>query len=721
MAVVPISQGASVRLNPLARENIRPVDLSSIGRAIGEGAERLGQAGAQFADNEQRLFEIRAEEEARRLDTEHMQGLRAFRERVRGARGIAAREAATQAETDLRQYNGEFLSRASNPLARRMLERSITTRTVQEVDSWAAHAAGQEAAAIDQGHEDRANGLIEEALDHAEEPEIAQARLGAAEQEVRSRGAFNGWTPETTDAQVLATRSRFYAGQARQRFEADDAEGARAVLDEHRGDLTAADEAGIRRLIDGELRANEADRDAAFILQGGAAAPAQDGEHPATPPGEADWYSPLRVDSSTVPGGRFGAPRRYGGHVGHDYSGVREGTPVYPMAEGRVVDVSHSATGGNTVEIEYAGGYRSRYLHLQDGSIRVRENQRVGPNDVVAGVGQTGTAAHGVHLHAEMIGPGNRHLDPTRVAGTRAPNLPAPDGTRIDVASAYAAIDRQPWPESRKRRAREAVQRQAGQNDMVRSRDEADAAREITQALVDMNRIGQRLTNLSQLPSAALQRANPSVVLQLQEQVQANNRPTAPEANSPLMGQLITMAAEDPNRFMREVNPELYRGRVTDAEVEQLTRTRLSISQRTGAQPSQIASLINMVQPPPNMARLNDRQRQEFVRERGRLISSVQERLRRTRGQEEITQDDILRAIRAEVTLVHPQSGPNQGDSVPLYRLHGTGNQFSIDYPSEAIPMLDRVLRSRGIQPTEQNRATLYIEYREEVDRAIGR
>jgi len=727
MAVVPITQGARIRREPMPASRVVAPDMSSVGRSIGEGLQELGQAGSRFAEGEQRLVELRAEEETRRGDVGLMQAVRPLDQQVRRARGVNVRGALASAQEDLRTISGEILSNASSPLARQMLQRAIDRRVGQTLDSWSSHADTEEFRALDTGHEARANASIETALDHAEEPEIAAENMANAVIEVSRRAELNGWGDAVRQEQLLATRSRFHIGRARQRFEAEDPEGARAILDASGDEIRADDEAQMRRLISGELEANQASRDLAYVAE----LPTAEGAAPSSPdvpPGEAEWRSPVRVDSTTVPGGRFGAPRSYGGHVGRDYAGMRQGTPVYPMAEGTVRSVTRSNGGGNTVEIEYAGGYRSRYLHLADGSIRVREGQRVAPNDAVAGVGETGSASRGVHLHAELTDRQGRRIDPQTIVGERSTGLPAPDGRRVDIAVLYSRIDQQPWSESRKRRAREEAQRYAGQNDRVRERGEQDAERVLTQRLVEMNQSGQRLTNLSQLPAAALSDASPAFVLQLQASADANSR-REPEANSVVMAELVLRAAEDPNAFLRE-SPELYRNRITDAEVMALHRTQAEIRNRAGPQPGQILEMINFVLPDtglvPHIATTLSGPRRRVAREaaetaerqaRARLLSAVQQRLSTQFPQgTPVRQQDILSAVRAEVATVTVN-----GQQTRVFEARERGQRsYTIRIPQRVLSRVDQDLRDAGLPITENNRGNAYLRNKAEYD-AISR
>lgn len=99
---------------------------------------------------------------------------------------------------------------------------------------------------------------------------------------------------------------------------------------------------------------------------------------------------------------RFGAGRPGHSHQGQDLVAA-EGTPVVAPRGGLVEHVAYQADGaGEYVVIDGEGEDRDyAFMHLQAGSIAVREGQRVRTGQLVARVGSTG-ASSGPHLHFEV-------------------------------------------------------------------------------------------------------------------------------------------------------------------------------------------------------------------------------------------------------------------------------------------------------------------------------
>lgn len=116
------------------------------------------------------------------------------------------------------------------------------------------------------------------------------------------------------------------------------------------------------------------------------------------------------------PDARFGAGRPGHVHQGQDMTAA-SGTPVVAPRGGVVKTVAFQPGGaGNYVVLKAEGENRSyAFMHLLDGSTRVREGQRVATGDRLADVGSTGSSS-GPHLHFEIWeGPwydGGRPIDP---------------------------------------------------------------------------------------------------------------------------------------------------------------------------------------------------------------------------------------------------------------------------------------------------------------------
>lgn len=113
------------------------------------------------------------------------------------------------------------------------------------------------------------------------------------------------------------------------------------------------------------------------------------------------------------------------------------GTPVYAMRAGRVIGVQdrYPDTGGgaeniskfNYVLIEHDGGYRSAYLHLQQGfreQVQIKAGDTVEIGQLIGYSGNSGWSS-GPHLHIELQEPGDAYsfgqTVPFAIAGACGP------------------------------------------------------------------------------------------------------------------------------------------------------------------------------------------------------------------------------------------------------------------------------------------------------------
>ncbi|MGN1418158.1 MAG: peptidoglycan DD-metalloendopeptidase family protein, partial [Acutalibacteraceae bacterium] len=83
--------------------------------------------------------------------------------------------------------------------------------------------------------------------------------------------------------------------------------------------------------------------------------------------------------------------------------GGSTGIPVIAAASGTVVVAQSGYSGyGHTVVIDHGNGLRTRYAHMQAGSIRVRVGQTVYQGQQIGNIGSTGNVT-GPHLHFEVL------------------------------------------------------------------------------------------------------------------------------------------------------------------------------------------------------------------------------------------------------------------------------------------------------------------------------
>lgn len=87
-------------------------------------------------------------------------------------------------------------------------------------------------------------------------------------------------------------------------------------------------------------------------------------------------------------------------HTGIDISGPSS-EPIYATGDGIIIDVSYNFFGyGNNVIIDHGFGYKTRYAHLKEASVKL--GQIVKRGEQIGKMGSTGRSK-GTHLHYEVI------------------------------------------------------------------------------------------------------------------------------------------------------------------------------------------------------------------------------------------------------------------------------------------------------------------------------
>jgi murein DD-endopeptidase MepM/ murein hydrolase activator NlpD len=145
-------------------------------------------------------------------------------------------------------------------------------------------------------------------------------------------------------------------------------------------------------------------------------------------PGQGGYYHP---DGSSVQRQFLQAPLRYARissrysaarhhpilritrpHQGIDYA-APSGTPIWSVADGRVIYKGYAGGFGNLVKIRHSRGYVSYYGHLSRFGAGLKVGQRVRQKQVIGYVGSTGLST-GPHVCFRIAQDG-RYFDPAKL------------------------------------------------------------------------------------------------------------------------------------------------------------------------------------------------------------------------------------------------------------------------------------------------------------------
>ncbi|MCQ2462389.1 MAG: M23 family metallopeptidase [Clostridia bacterium] len=95
--------------------------------------------------------------------------------------------------------------------------------------------------------------------------------------------------------------------------------------------------------------------------------------------------------------------------------GDSAGLSVIAAGSGTVVECGWNGSYGNTIVIDHGGGIRTRYAHMQNGSLAVSYGSYVSKGQHIGCIGSTGNST-GPHLHFEVIVNGER-MNPLNYVG----------------------------------------------------------------------------------------------------------------------------------------------------------------------------------------------------------------------------------------------------------------------------------------------------------------
>jgi len=92
--------------------------------------------------------------------------------------------------------------------------------------------------------------------------------------------------------------------------------------------------------------------------------------------------------------------QRYRAHMGIDYA-APIGTPIFSVANGKIVHLGFSGAFGNLIVLEHPGGYHTYYAHLSNYNSELEVGNEVRRGLEIGYVGSTGRST-GPHLHFEL-------------------------------------------------------------------------------------------------------------------------------------------------------------------------------------------------------------------------------------------------------------------------------------------------------------------------------
>lgn len=706
MPVLPDLNSLGQRPIPQPQRRISSVrNAGAVGEAVAEVGEKVSKFG-------ERLDEIRDQDDVRKRDLEHLEGIRIIRQRAQQAQGVDAQAAAATADAEIRQLNEHVLQSARSPQARSELETSITRRAAQERDTIAEHALRESSASMEGTLLAGRDADMNEAEEAWDKPDLVEEHLTSAHSKIASWGRWKGLSSEQIAQEQRAATSKVRLAVAQRMVTAGDYDGALAYADAHRGEIDHEGENSLRTVIRGPMvdMAGEAIVDNLHAM-GGAGAP------PIPSPASSPHSLATRMIGITAIAESGNHDRNSDGSVRTSSKGAQGSMQVMPGTNGDPGYGVHPARDGSDAERARVGRDYIAALtrHYGNDPAKGWAAYNWGPGNLDAAIGKYGSAwlAHApvetrryVQGNLAMLG-----------RGTQAVPGDVPTGRRVDYTAARQEISNQDLPYDVKRSALNALDRRVAAEDRVAQRTETDAAR---QALEVVERLGDGFTSMEQIPAQVRAQMNPAQRIQLADQAQHNAAPKPIPADGPTALELTLQSIQDPEGFKGK-DLRLYQHQVTPGEFASLATAQARMrSEPAGRSPTanlrgEIASTINFYAPDigwnastgfDGKKGITPEERQKYLR----IYNMMQQHIDQITEGKRAPTDAEMKGAFDRATLSYTQL--NSGHQIRQYDIDPRNPGHDPVEVSIPLPTITRIVNAyRNINGREPTRRELQLEY----------
>jgi hypothetical protein len=174
----------------------QPIAAVSSPRNAGAVGDAVSGIGDQLSKIGEHLDNVYDEQNARKLDLKHLQGISEIRNEVLSAQGEDVGPAVQRAGEKIQQLNGSLIAQARSPNARDALEESISRRSQSELNTFAAHAIDANARVMEGTMTARAAALADSAANNYTNLQAADQDIASLRQQTANFGKWKGLSPE---------------------------------------------------------------------------------------------------------------------------------------------------------------------------------------------------------------------------------------------------------------------------------------------------------------------------------------------------------------------------------------------------------------------------------------------------------------------------------------------------------------------------------------------
>ena len=726
----------------------RPADFASGPDAIARGAENLAQGAGEAADNIDKIDQIYDTAAVKQADSDDLKQIMDIRSKALQSSGFDAQSAVADARQQIADIKKARMATLSNGRQQRMYSQVFDARNLTLEESFSDHLAKEIDTATKNASSARAETYGDAAVDSYGTPEFDK-NLATAEGEVANVNAGAG------DAVIgLAQsklRSKIYSNVIDGMLtDPSRIQEAKAVLDQHAGEILPEDETVLRKKLNPLLEEDQTESDAGWAFTN-SPIKGQTERDPLAPLPEGETQSPTEGPDTAPRKAIVGPssqeapitkaidptdPTRGVGRVTNTAAQHRArgsgnavdiaaptGTPIYPPMSGKVIKNWYSQEGGWSVLIQHPNGYVTGYAHMR-GQSPLEVGQQVDANTVIGGIGMTGTKATGPHVHYTVrLSATGPKVDPDKVdwGSTVQPNsvdwkepglvqYEAQDnGLGRALDRLYQRATAENWSQHRYQNAVDRTRQIAGVQSEMYNQQQDNQWKSALGTAVDL---GDKFTSVSQIPNFGM--LEPEKRKELQDMAKSNlNGDDSAKANSPAFFEYLRQSYEDRDTF---VNKPAYLTdtQITNGERKELYERREQLATDPNGQLSssmnEALTMANRYLPKdtPNDVKsaFMDQYMNTVTKRQGELKKPLED-------QDKI---DIAKALTVQ-TIRYGTSGNKIGTGYAFQTLGQQGQKATIDIPTafNNIPATRRqeivnLLASRGLSHSPRDVVEFYLQ-----------
>lgn len=671
MAVsVPIDYQNRVQADPLPREQLRAANFGAAGEMVGNAVARFGQAGQQMVEQQDKINAQYDEAAVKTTIAKSLDEIAPIRNAALSARGMDAAAAKVKARADFDGLRKKYVTSLANSRQQQLFESAFQRVQLQEYETYDRHEAKEiEVATID-GSKSRQAASISRATDLAGVNDEA-ADDALADALIENKTLYRGADPATMARANAEIVSGFRVSVAQKLADgaADspgDALAAKAYIDSHAAEILPADETKLRRALQGDV--DDAVNEAAYGEVLGAAHGLESEPSPEDADREGGEIAKANADplrgrgkgiTSTFTSARDGGKRQ---HAAEDIA-APSGTAVYPPMTGKVEKVWYDKEGGNSVLVRHPDGRVTGYAHLRN--VNVEPGQSVDAGTVLGGVGNTGAASRGNHLHFTVRNESGKRVDPAAQTW-REQGVMTPTTDRADVQSLYerarVVAARRNLSPKQTRDLLARIDGDVSRNDRLRARAE-DEARDAAYTVID--RLGDNFTDVSQIPVSARSSLAPGVLSTLKNVAKSNKEGDSVPTGGETYFDIFEMAgnpstqAQFKSLDLYPLRPKMAKGEWMQLRKEQIEMQNGGSGDDVATDYARIGTMVNRYTPqaPVLLDKRNPAARERRIQVETRVREQVAVLQQKKGGK--LTDDELAGVVRGQIssTYLAPKAG----------------------------------------------------------------